>query len=227
MTDAFDGDAISRADREFLAGLSDHPLMRHPLYSVAPPPRPNYEGCTTIADRQAAQQACFPAALNWMLVNYAYYTGAFMGKGGVISLVDGEMCAITSLRNFMQPYVIVSEGPKRGLKKTSVVDEWMRHPQRAQIDKVETRPDKPRPTFEEDGLAVFNRYWPPAHPKSGGEIETFKTFFARLFPDAVEREWMWNYLATRRASRGCRWSRWSWWRRNSDRVAARCSTSLS
>ena len=88
--DTFDGDAISRADREFLASLSDHPLVRHPLYSVPPPPRPNYEGCTTIDERTEAQKACFPAALDWMLVNYAYYTDAFMGKGGIISLVDGE-----------------------------------------------------------------------------------------------------------------------------------------
>jgi hypothetical protein len=28
MTGIFDGEAISRADREFLAGLGDHPLMR-------------------------------------------------------------------------------------------------------------------------------------------------------------------------------------------------------
>ena len=35
-TDTFDGDAISRADRKFLASLSDHPLMREPLYSVPP-----------------------------------------------------------------------------------------------------------------------------------------------------------------------------------------------
>ena len=191
----FDGDAISRADREFLASLSDHPLVRHPLYSVPPPPRPNYDGCTTIDERAEAQRACFPAALDWMLVNYAYYTGAFIGKGGIISLVDGEICSIASLRSFMQPYTIVEEGPRGGLKKTSVVDVWMMHPQRAQIDKVQTRPDRPRPTFTEDGLTVYNRYWPPAHPTSGGEIATFKTFFARLFPDEAEREWLWNYFA--------------------------------
>ena len=181
--DTFDGDAISRADREFLASLGDHPLVRHPLYSVPPPPRPNYEGCTTIDERTEAQKACFPAALDWMLVNYAYYTGAFMGKGGIISLVDGEIGTIASLRGFMQPYTIVEEGPRGGLKKTSVVDVWMMHPQRAQIDAVQTRPDRPRPTFTEDGLTVYNRYWPPAHPTSGGEIATFKTFFARLVPD--------------------------------------------
>jgi hypothetical protein len=71
----------------------------------------------------------------------------------------------------------------------------MRHPQRAQVDKVQTRPDRPRPTFVEGGLTAFNRYWPPAHPTSGGEIETFKTFFARLVPDDVERTWFWHWLA--------------------------------
>jgi Family of unknown function (DUF5906) len=191
----FDGDAISRADREFLASLGDHPLVRHPLYSVPPPPRPNYEGCTTIDERAEAQQACFPAALDWMLVNYAYYTDAFIGKGGIISLVDGKIGTVASLRGFMQPYTIVEEGPKGGLKKTSVVDVWMMHPQRAQIEAVQARSDKPRPTFTDDGVTVYNRYWPPAHPTSGGEIATFKTFFARLFPDQAEREWLWNYFA--------------------------------
>jgi hypothetical protein len=192
---AFDGDAISQADREFLASLSDHPLARDPLYSVPPPPRPNYDGCTTIADREAAQRACFPTALEWMLANYAFYPGAFMGKGGIISLVDGEMCSDTSLRKFMLPYAIVWEGPKGGIHKDSVVDAWLGHPLRANIDKVQMRPDKPRPTFEENGLTIYNRYWPPAHPTSGGEIGTFKTFFARLIPDDAEREWLWNYFA--------------------------------
>ena len=191
----FDGDAISRADREFLASLGDHLLMRHPLYSVPPPPRPNYNGCISVADRQAAQEACFPAALDWLLVNYAYYTGAFIGKGGIISLVDGEICTIGSLRGFMQLYAIVEEGPRGGIKIRSVVDDWMKHPLRAHIDKIQMRPDRPRPTFVEDGLTVYNRYWPPAHPTSGGEIETFKTFFARLVPTGVERTWFWHYLA--------------------------------
>jgi hypothetical protein len=193
--DTFDGAAISQADREFLAKLGDHPLMRSLLYSVPPPPRPDYSGCATTAERTVRQRACFPAALDWMLVNYAYYADAFMGKGGMISLVDGKIGMIASLRGFMQPYTIVEEGPRGGLKRTSVVDAWMMHPQRANIDKVQTRSDRPRPTYTEDGIAIFNRYWPPVHPTSGGEIETFKTFFARLFPDKKEREWVWNYLA--------------------------------
>jgi hypothetical protein len=192
---AFDGEAISKADRKFLDGLSNHPLMRHPLYSAPPPPRPNYSGCATMVEKTAKQVACFPAAVDWMLVNYAYYTDAFMGKGGIVSLVDGKMGTITSLRGLMQPYMIVEEGPRGGIKKTSVVDVWMMHPQRTQIDAVQTRFDQPRPTFEEEGVVVYNRYWPPAHPASGGEIETFEAFFARLIPNDTEREWMWNYFA--------------------------------
>jgi hypothetical protein len=191
----FDGDAISRADREFLASLGDHPLVRHPLYSVPPPPRPNYDGCTTIYERTEAQLACFPAALDWMLVNHAYYTDAFMGKGGIISLVDGKMGTVASLRGFMQPYTIVEQGPRGGLKKTSVVDTWMTHPLRANIDAIQARSDKPRPAFMEDGLIVYNRYWPPAHPAEGGDLAPFETFFARLFPDDTERNWCWHWLA--------------------------------
>jgi hypothetical protein len=190
----FDGDAISQTDREFLASLGDHPLVRHPLYSIPPPALPNYAALPT-GGAEAAQKACFAAALDWVLVNYAYCKSAFMGKGGIISLVDGELCSVASLRGFMQPYALVSEGPRKGIKIRSVVDDWMKHPLRAHIDKVQTRSDKSRPTFVEDGLTVFNRYWPPAHPTSGGEIEIFNTFFARLVPQDVERTWFWHWLA--------------------------------
>ena len=195
MTNAFDGDAVSKADREFLVSLNDHPLMQHSLYSVPPPPRPDYTGCTTMADRTVRQSACFPAALNWMLINYAYYADAFMGKGGIISLVDGKIGTLAGLKGFMQPYASVEEGPYGGLHRTSVVDAWMSHPLRMHVDGTQTRSDRTRPTFEENGMAIYNRYWPPAHPTSGGEIKTFKAFFERLIPNATEREWMWNYLA--------------------------------
>jgi len=192
---AFDGEAISRADREFLAKLGDHPLMRNPLYSVPPPSLllSNYlatPASSSAAAIEAAENARFTAALNWMLVNYAVCKSAFAGKGGVISLVDGEVGSLQSLDVFMRPYAI-----KEGRKTISVVDEWTEHPLRVHVDKIQTRPDQPRPTFEEKGLHIYNRYWPPAHPTSGGELKTFEAFFARLIPDDTEREWMWNYLA--------------------------------
>ena len=193
--DAFDGDAISRADREFLASLGDHPLMRHPLYSVPPPPKPNYDGCTTVDERAEAQKACFPAAPRLDAGELRLHPDAFMGKGGIISLVDGKIATIASLRGFMQPYTIVEEGPRGGLHKTSVVDSWMTHPLRAHIDAIQSRSDKPRPTYTEDGLIVYNRYWPPAHPAEGGDLVPFESFFARLFPDDVERNWYWHWFA--------------------------------
>jgi hypothetical protein len=195
MTDTFDGDAISRADREFLASLGDHPLARNPLYSVPPPALPDYKTLPAGRAGEAAQKASFAAALDWMLVNYAYYSGAFMGKGGIISLVDGELRSIASLRGFMQPYAIEYEGPRGGIHMLAIVDAWMKHRARAHIDGIQTRPDKPRPTFGEDGVTIFNRYWPPAHPRSAGEIESFKSFFARLIPDDAEGTWMWHWLA--------------------------------
>jgi hypothetical protein len=129
MTDVFDGDAISRADREFLVKISDHPLMRNPLYSVPPPPSLLTNYVATLASAaaiEAAENARFAAALDWMLVNYAFCKSAFMGKSGIISLVDGEMVSIASMRGFMLPYMI-----EDGRKKRSVVDAWMRHPLRA------------------------------------------------------------------------------------------------
>jgi hypothetical protein len=186
MTDAFDGEAISRVDQEFLASLSDHPLARHPLYSVpCPPANPNNP------------DAVFQAALDWMLVNYGFFAGAYLGKGGIISLVDGKITTVNCMRDLMKLYAIEGPlGPRGGKpKKVNVVDKMLEHPLRVQIDGIQCRCDKLRPTFEEDGVIVYNRYWPPAHPKRGGEIETFKAFFARLVPDKVEREWFWNYLA--------------------------------
>jgi Family of unknown function (DUF5906) len=71
----------------------------------------------------------------------------------------------------------------------------MRHHQRAQIDATQSRSDQPRPTFTEEGHHIFNRYRSPAHPARGGDIAVFETFLARLFPDAAERTWFWNWLA--------------------------------
>jgi hypothetical protein len=186
MTDAFDGEAINRADREFLASLSNHPLARHPLYSVpCPPPNPNNP------------DAAFAAALDWMLVNYGFFAGANMGRGGIISLVDGKITTVSCMRDLLKLHAIEGPpGPRGGKpKKIHVVDQMLENPLRMQIDGTQCHSDKPRPTFEEDGVTIYNRYWPPAHPKSGGEIEPFKVFLARLIPDEEERAWFWHWLA--------------------------------
>jgi hypothetical protein len=191
----FDGGAISRADREFLASLGDHPLVRNPRYGAPCPPPPDFDRLRPEEDKEAVQEAICTTVVDWMLVNYAYREGAFISKGGAISLVDGEIISLADLRGRMAPWALMEVGPRGGIKMHSPVDDWLRATARLSIRREEMRPDRSRPIFCEDGYAIFNRYRPPAHPASGGEIETFKIFFARLIPDAAERNWYWHWLA--------------------------------
>jgi hypothetical protein len=189
------GDAISRADREFLASLGDHPLVRNPRYGAPCPPVPDFNNLRPEEDKKAVQEAFFATVIDWLLVNYAYREGAFVGRGGVISLVTGEVFTLADLRGRMAPWVLFEAGPRGGIKTRSPVDDWMIAKARLSIRREEMRPDQPRPTFAEDGYAVFNRYRPPAHPIRGGNIAAFEAFFARLIPDGTEQRWFWNWLA--------------------------------
>jgi hypothetical protein len=191
----FDGDAISRHDREFLASLGDHLLTRHPLYGMPCPPQPDFDQLRPEEDKEAVQKAVFATAVDWLLVNYAYREGAFMGKGGVISLVDGEIITLADLRGRMAPWALMEVGPRGGVKMHSPVNDWLRAFARLSIRREEMRPDRPRPTFTEDGYHIFNRYRPPVHPATGGDTTVFHAFHAHLFPDEKERKWHWNWLA--------------------------------
>jgi hypothetical protein len=192
----FDGDAISRTDREFLASLDDHPLRRTPYYGALCPPPLNF-GIFDPDDeaQQVARQAAFDDVVTWILANYACHKTAYGGRGGVISLVDGELVTLAGMRGLMQPHAFLSLGPKRGNKMTSVVDVWMMHQERLHIDTVQSRSDRPRPTFTEGGRSILNHYRPPAHPTTGGDITAFQLFLENLIPDATEREWFWHWLA--------------------------------
>jgi hypothetical protein len=55
----FDGDAISRADREFLASLSDHPLVQHPLYSIPPRRGPIMRGASRSTKERRRRERAF------------------------------------------------------------------------------------------------------------------------------------------------------------------------
>ena len=170
MDDIFDGDAISRADREFLASLDAHPLRQNPRYGMPCPPPPDF-GPFNAKDpvQTAARLAFFADVVTWMLANYAYREGAFMSKGGAISLVDGEVISLMDLRGRMSPWALLHSGPRGALKVRSPVEDWMLAKARRSIRREETRPDRARPTFTENGYAIFNRYRPPAHPATRSE----------------------------------------------------------
>jgi hypothetical protein len=54
---AFDGDAVSRADRDFLTSLGDHPLVQDSLYGVPCPPCPAPASLGDIKAESEAQHA--------------------------------------------------------------------------------------------------------------------------------------------------------------------------
>jgi hypothetical protein len=104
MTDTvFDGAAIVQADREFLASLDQHPLRQNPLYGAPCPP-------ALVGGDEAAQRAFFARVVTWMLANFAYCKNANIGKGAIVSLVDGGMVSIAAMRSEMQPYALEEEG---------------------------------------------------------------------------------------------------------------------
>ena len=198
MTKPFDGEAIARADREFLDSLGDHPLVRHPLYGAPCPPQPDFGPFDPKDRAQMAARIAFygDVVVPWLLVNWAYREGAFHGRTpGAISLVDGEIVSLVELKGRMSPWALAGIGPRDGIKSQSPVEDWRCARARRSIRREEMRPDQPRPTFTEDGYVIFNRYRPPVHPAGGGDITAFETFFARLIPDEVERTWMWHWLA--------------------------------
>jgi hypothetical protein len=190
----FDGAAISQADWEFLASLGKHPLKRSLLYGRPCPPQPDF-GDPSDQNQTAARQAFFAQVVAWMLANYAYREGAFIGRVGAISLVDGEIITLADLRGRMAPWALPQVGPRGGIKMRSPVEDWMNSTARISTRREEMRPDQPRPTFMEDGYQIFNRYRPPAHPATGGDTAAFHAFHAHLFPDEEERKWHWNWLA--------------------------------
>jgi len=172
----FDGDAISQADRDFLASLDDHPLKQNPLYGVPCPPQPDFGAFDPKDKNQAtARLAFYENVVAWLLANFAYREGAFMGRGGAISLVDGEIITFTDLRGRMAPWALLHIGPRGGVKTRSPVEDWIVSLARISIRREEMRPDQPRPIFTEDGYQIFNRYRPPAHPATGGDTALFSS----------------------------------------------------
>ena len=95
----------------------------------------------------------------------------------------------------MDPWSLITIGKRDAIKSRSPVEDRRRSKARSSIRREEMRTDRPRPVFEEDGYAIFNRYRPPVHPATGGDIAAFKAFFARLVPDEAERTWIWHWLA--------------------------------
>ncbi|MFA7602541.1 MAG: primase-helicase family protein [Novosphingobium sp.] len=106
---------------------------------------------------------------------------------------DGK--PVAKFRLEMLPNAMEEVGPRGGRRLINPVDVWLRHERRTVVAGLRMRPDKPRPTFEEDGRLYVNCYDPPLHIAEGGSAAAGIEFMEHLIPDAVEREWFLDWLA--------------------------------
>ena len=209
MDNIFDGDAISRADREFLASLGEHPLRQNPRYGTPCPPPPDFGPFDPKDPAQtAARLAFFADVVTWMLANYAYREGAFVSKGGAISLVDGEIISLPDLRGRMAPWALLHIGPRGAIKVRSPVEDWMLGEGPA-LDPP--RGDAARPAAADlRGGRLCDIQPLPAAGAPGDRRRARRRSRATSPGSSLTRRnghGCGTGSPTRRAGRGCRWSR--------------------
>ena len=210
MDEIFDGDAISRADREFLASLDEHPLRRNPLYGTPCPPQPDFGPFDPKDTEQtAARLAFFADVVAWMLANYAYREGAFMGKGRR-DLAGRRRDHLAS--GPARAHGAVGAAPQSAraarIKTRSPVEDWMLREGPA-LDPP--RGDAPRPaaadlrrrTATRSSTATGRRCIRPTAASS----RRSRASSPASSPTRRNGPGCGTGSPTRRAGRGCRWSR--------------------
>lgn len=118
-------------------------------------------------------------------------------KNGVVPIWANKIAegmSMASFRTMMQPWVEEEVGPRGGIRKVHPVDLWASSSRRVTVEGLRLRPDKPRPTYEEDGKLWINTYAPPQHSGTGS-VSLWLEYMESLLPDATEREWFIDWLA--------------------------------
>lgn len=154
------------------------------MSGLLPPPPP------ATAD-SARKQQVFQEAVLWLYENFAFLgKGQKHGSGFVVPIRTRtiELTTLPAFRGELMPYRIEIVGPKGGITRLSPVDTWMSMPGRLTVAGFRTAPDRPWPTFEEDGKLYVNRYLRPELPEDG-DASMGHEFLKVLLPDAHERNW--------------------------------------
>ena len=109
---------------------------------------------------------------------------------------DDEAYTLQNFRTRMLPYCGVEVGPRGGENKINPVDVWLANPNRIEVTGQRMRPDRERPTFEEDGQVWLNTYRPPnLGAADGGDPHGGVALIEQLVPDERERAWFRKWLA--------------------------------
>jgi hypothetical protein len=100
--------------------------------------------------------APFEEKVRWLLLNYGYC--AALDRVVVLRAASGATCLWKwgAFKFAYKGWNQISQGPKGGKKITYAADIWEAHPDRLNIEDIKPRPDRPFPTYEEDGQLFKN-----------------------------------------------------------------------
>lgn len=137
----------------------------------------------------------FQTAVAKMLQLYAYCPTQQNDIVPLWSASPDEGKPVAKFRMEMLPNAMEEVGPRGGRRLLNPVDAFLRSERRLTTAGTRMRPDKPRPTFEENGRLYVNCYDPPLHLSEGGDAGTGMEFFEHLIPEPVERNWFLDWLS--------------------------------
>jgi hypothetical protein len=146
----------------------------------AAPPRP-------------ADTASIPDKALWLLLSYGYC-------GRLDTMVElykpDDDCQIkpSGFQRLYRAWREETVGPRGGRVFTYATGYWEVNPGRVDVEGVRMRPDRPFPTYVENGRTFKNTYLRPQHSGTG-DIQPWLSFMAHLLPDHAERDWFYNWLA--------------------------------
>jgi hypothetical protein len=151
---------------------------------VPPPPDP--------ATSMGQKSAVFDDVVLWLTANYGLLAvGEQRGAGRVVPLRTriATATALTAFRTKLLPYRITNSAGA----KISPLDLWLTLPDRVEVASFRTAPDKPWPTFTENGATYINLYLRPELPEDGDARLGYE-FLDVLLPDERERTWFKQWL---------------------------------
>src|SRR6516164_732955 len=151
---------------------------------MPPPPDP--------ATSAGQKQAVFDDVVLWLTANYGLLVvGEQRGAGRIVPLRTriATATALTAFRTKLLPYRITNNAGA----KISPLDLWLTLPDRVEVASFRTAPNKPWPTFTENGATYINLYLRPELPEDG-DVRLGHEFLDVLLPDERERTWFKQWL---------------------------------
>ena len=140
-----------------------------------------------------ADDAPFAEKCHWLALTYGYCALT----DTVVELYEpSDECQLkpAAFQRLFRAWREVSLGPRDGEHVQPATGVWDINPDRPNIRGVRLRPDRPFPTYSENGALYKNSYRKPRH-EGAGDIQPWLDFMTHLLPAEAEREWFCDWLA--------------------------------